>query len=162
MSDMYSQNTIPVSYARSAPGVLRFFTVIALLLLAVLFMDGTLLNLYVHVPATHPGQHAASLFTGAVQVVQWAILSAPRVLQIEMIAGLVLLLVGLILFILSIIMRRAGWIILSLIGLIGVVGAGYYAISFMNYGPQSYNPLGMAAGFLLAAIFYTIGLAFAR
>jgi hypothetical protein len=158
MQDSY-QNTVPVSYARSTPWILRIFDIIALILLGVLFMDGALLNLYAHVPASHPGTNAASYFTGGVEVVQWAILSGSLALQIEVIGGLALFVAGLILLILAIILRRAGWIIIALIGLVGVVGAGFYGINFINYGGGSFNALAMAAGFLLAAIFYTIGIA---
>jgi hypothetical protein len=76
--------------------------------------------------------------------------------------------VGLLLFIASLLLigfaiaaRRRAWIILSIIGLFGIVAGGFNGASFMNYG-HDFSSLLMSLGFLLAAIPYVIGLSLSR
>jgi len=70
--------------------------------------------------------------------------------------GLLLVLASFILVGLSIAARQRAWMFLSLIGWIGVVGAGFNGASFLNYG-HDFSSLLMSVGFLLATICYTIG-----
>lgn len=145
--------------SRPKSAALRTLAIIALILLAVQFMDGVVVNLFVQVPPTHPGANPANYFVGVVQAVEWAVIYAPLGLQIHVIAGLVLFLVAIILLIWAIVLRRGSWIAIAIIGLIGVIGAGFNGASFMNYGGLNLSSLLMSIGFLLAAIVYTIGIA---
>ena len=149
------------SETKISQSMLRTFTAIILVLLAAQFLDGMLVNLYVQVPAVHPGANAPEYFSGVVQGVAWALLHAPLWLLVHAIVGLLLFLASLILIGFAIAARRRGWIIISVIGLFGIMAAGFNGASFMNYG-HNFSSLLMSIGFLLAAIPYTIGLSLSR
>jgi hypothetical protein len=136
---------------------LRTITVIILVLLAVQFMVGMLVNLFVQVPSVHPGANAPEYFSGVVRGVVWALLQGPLWLLVHAILGLLLFLASLILIGFAIAARRRAWIIVSVVGFVGIVAAGFNGASFMNYG-HNFSSLLMSIGFLLAAVPYTIGL----
>jgi hypothetical protein len=145
-----------ISYSR-----LRALTAIILLLLAAQFLVGMLVNLYVQVPSVHPGTNAPEYFSGVVQGVAWALLHAPLWLQLHTILGLLLFIASIVLIAFAIAARRRAWIILSIIGLIGIMAGGFNGASFMNYG-HDFSSLLMSLGFLLATIPYVIGLSLSR
>jgi hypothetical protein len=150
-----------VNDTRPSTAGLRVLSGITLLLLGAQFMIGMLVNFYIQVPAAHPGAEAANYFQGVVQAVLWILTSGPLTLLLHAAVGLTLFLASIILIILAIIARRAGWIVIAIIGFIGVVGAGFNGASFVNYG-HDFSSLLMSIGFLLAAICYVIGFAVAR
>lgn len=141
---------------------LRVITAITLILLAAQFLVGIVVNLYVVVPNSHPGAYPSNYFVGVMQAEIWALGHAPQWLLFHVIVGLALFLGSLIMLGLAIASRRASWIVLSIFGLIGIMGAGFNGASFMNYGGQGFSSLLMSVGFLLAAICYVIGFAIAR
>ena len=132
-------------------------TAIILVLLAAQFLVGVLVNLYVQVPVVHPGANAPEYFSGVVQGVAWALLHAPLWLQLHAIVGLLLFIASLLLIGFAIAARRRTWIILSIIGLVGIMAGGFNGASFMNYG-HDFSSLLMSLGFLLSTIPYVIGL----
>ena len=132
-------------------------TAIILVLLAAQFLVGMLVNLFVQVPAVHPGANAPEYFSGVVQGVAWALLHAPLWLLVHTIVGLLLFIAALVLIGFAIAARRKAWIIVSVVGLLGIMLGGFNGASFMNYG-HDFSSLLMSIGFLLAAIPYTIGL----
>jgi hypothetical protein len=136
---------------------LRTLTAIILILLAAQFLVGMLVNLFVQVPAVHPGANAPEFFSGVAQGVVWSLLHAPLWLQVHSILGLLLLIASLVLIGFAIAARRRAWIIISVIGLLGIMAAGFNGASFMNYG-HDFSSLLMSLGFLLATIPYVIGL----
>jgi len=142
---------------KTAQSRLRTITAIILVLLAVQFLVGMLVNLFEQVPSVHPGANAPEYFSGVVQGVVWALLHAPLWLQIHAIVGLLLFIASLILIGFAIAARRRAWIIVSVVGLLGIMAAGFNGASFMNYG-HDFSSLLMSIGFLLAAVPYTIGL----
>ncbi len=113
---------------------LRRLTILMLLLLAVQFLLGMVVNLFVQVPSVHPGVGASNYFQGVVQGVAWALVHAPLGLLVHAIVGLLLFLTSL----------------------------SFNGASFMNYGGHNFSSLLMSIGFLLAAVAYTIGLSLAR
>ncbi len=140
---------------------LRVLTVIILVLLAAQFLVGMLVNLYVQVPIVHPGANAPEYFSGVVQGVAWALLHAPLWLQLHAILGLLLFIASIVLIAFTIAARSRAWIILSIIGLFGIMAGGFNGASFMNYG-HDFSSLLMSLGFLLAAIPYVTGLSLSR
>ena len=132
-----------------------------LLLLAAQFLMGMVVNLFVTVPAVHPGANASNYFLGVVQGVAWALFHAPFWLLIHVIIGLLLFLgiIGQMGF--AIASRRRERMIISVLGLIGTVFAGFNGASFLNYG-ENVSSLLMSIGFLLAAVSYTIGISLAH
>lgn len=142
---------------KSPQSRLCMLTVVILVLLAAQFLVGMLVNLFVQVPAVHPGANAPEYFSGVVQGVAWALLHAPLWLQVHSILGLLLFIASLVLIGLAIAVRLRAWIIISVIGLFGIMAGGFNGASFMNYG-HDFSSLLMSIGFLLAAIPYIIGL----
>ena len=136
---------------------LRTLTAIILVLLAAQFLVGMLVNLYVQVPAVHPGANAPEYFSGVVLGVAWALLHAPLWLQLHAIVGLLLFIASLFLIGFAIAARWRAWIVLSIIGLFGIMAGGFNGANFMNYG-HDFSSLLMSLGFLLSAIPYVIGL----
>ena len=140
---------------KAAPGLLRPVTGIMLVLLAAQFLDGMIVNLYVQVPSAHPGADAADYFLGVVQGVVWALGHSTWSLVFHVALGLLLVLASFFVIGLAIAARKRTPLLLSLLGWIGVVGAGFNGASFLNYG-HDFSSLLMSIGFLLATISYTI------
>jgi hypothetical protein len=111
---------------------------------------GMVVNLYVTVPAHHPGAHSANYFAGSLHSVAWAIAHGAATLAIHTTLGLasVLFVVGTAVHALRS-GRRAvgGWSALA--GLF-VIGAGFNGASFLDYA-HNINSLIMAL-LALAAI----------
>jgi hypothetical protein len=159
-----SQSTSPAivaSTTKKTSSSLRTIDAILLTLLAAQFLIGMIVNLFVQVPAFHPGANAPEYFTGVAQGVAWALFNAPWQLLIHVVLGLSLFLLSIVLLVLAIISRRGAWITVSVLGFIGTMAAGFNGASFLNYG-HDFSSLLMAVGFLLAAISYTIGISFKR
>ncbi|MHB8596446.1 MAG: hypothetical protein ACYDER_06505 [Ktedonobacteraceae bacterium] len=108
------------STTQTAPAPLRTLTLLTLLLLEVQFFVGMLVNLYVQVPAIHPGANSSNYFSGVVQGVIWALVYSPLALIIHVVLGLLLALASFILIGFAIASRRRGWITISILGWIGV------------------------------------------
>ncbi|HVB60545.1 MAG TPA: hypothetical protein VNE61_05050 [Ktedonobacteraceae bacterium] len=143
--------------ATPSTSLLRIIAAITLLLLAAQFLIGMTVNLFVVVPSAHPGAYPSNYFVGVVQGVIWALGHGPQWLLFHVIVGLLLFLGSLILIVLAIAARRRAWIITTILGLIGIMGAGFNGASFMNFGGQGFSSMLMAVGFLLAAISYAVG-----
>jgi hypothetical protein len=158
-----SQSTSPdimASTIKKTPSSLRVIDMILLILLAAQFLIGMLVNLFVQVPTAHPGANASNYFVGVAQDVAWALFNTQWELLIHVVVGLLLFILSIVLLVLAIISRRGKWITISILGLIGIMGAGFNGASFMNYGGLNISSLLMSIGFLLAAICYTIGISF--
>ena len=145
-----------VTKTRGSQRMLRVVTLIILLLLAAQFLVGMLVNLFVVVPAHHPGSNPPEYFSGVVTGVLWVLGDGTLWLRVHAIIGLALFLSALFLLGLAIASRRRAWIISSIIGLLGIVAAGFNGASFLNYG-ENFSSLLMAIGFLVAVIPYMIG-----
>lgn len=156
-----SGTTYRANATKTTPSLIRMITVSVLLLLAIEYLIGMVVNLYVQIPSAHPGAGAAEYFSGAVQGVAWGLVQGPWALVIHVIIGLLLGLASFILIGLAIASRQRLWIISSLLGWIGIVGAGFNGASFLNYG-HDFSSLLMSIGFLLAAISYIIGYFYSR
>jgi hypothetical protein len=141
---------------RGSQRMLRILTLIILLLLAAQFLMGMLVNLYVTTIPPHPGSSAPEYFSGVAQAVAWALVHAPPFLLVHASVGLLLFLGALVILGLAIASRRRAWIISSIVGLLGIVLAGFNGASFMNYG-EPFSSLFMSMGFLMAVISYMIG-----
>ncbi|HEV2582634.1 MAG TPA: hypothetical protein VGT44_17380 [Ktedonobacteraceae bacterium] len=152
-----TSTTTQSSTRTSSTRGLRWTTAITLILLAAQFLIGMLVNLFVTVPAVHPGRDAPEYFSGVAQGIFWALLNSPLYLLLHVVVGLVLFLLSIVLLVMSIVARRAGWIVASILGFIGIMGAGFNGASFMNYN-HDFSSLLMAIGFLLAAVSYVIAL----
>jgi hypothetical protein len=86
-----------ITATRTPTALLRPIAAIALLLLAAQFLEGMLVNLFVTVPAVHPGANASNYFLGVVQGVMWALSQGTMYLLIHVAIGWLLFLLALIL-----------------------------------------------------------------
>lgn len=146
----------PVAKSRTTVQWFRTIAAFTLALLAIQFLVGMLVNLFVQVPAVHPGVGADNYFVGVAQGVAWALAHSALALKLHVIVGLLLFLAALALLALAIAVQRRAWIIAAVFGLIGIMGAGFNGASFMNYG-HDFSSLIMSIGFLLAATSYVLG-----
>ncbi len=106
----------------------------AVLLVLVQAGLGMVVNLYVTVPAHHPGAHPANYFAGSFRSVAWAIAHGPGALAVHATLGLALVVVAIGAAVHGWRSRRravAGWSTLA--GLL-VIGAGFNGVSFLDFG----------------------------
>jgi hypothetical protein len=135
----------------------RALTTLVLLLLAIQFLAGMVVNLFVQLPGAHPGAQAGEYFSGVVQGVGWALAAGPLPLQVHVVLGLLLLVASLAILALAIVSRRRVWIVTTVLGWVGIMAAGFNGASFLNYG-HDFSSLLMSIGFLLAVSAYAVGL----
>ncbi len=147
------QQTVPY---KSSARMLRPAAAFTLALLAIQFLDGMVVNLFVDVP-DHPGTNASEYFGGVAQGVAWALAHGAWSLQLHAILGMLLFLAATLLIGSAIAARRRGWMIAAVVGWIGIVGAGFNGASFLNYG-HDFSSLLMSVGFFLAMLSYVAGL----
>ena len=135
---------------------LRPLTLLALLLLAIEFLIGMVVNLFITIPASHPGTNAPEYFSGVARGVAWALGHGDVWLRLHAIDGLLLFLDALVLIWFAILLRQRAWIITTIVGLFGIMAAGFNGASFLNYG-HNFSSLLMSIGFLTAVIAYAVG-----
>ncbi|HEX9057714.1 MAG TPA: hypothetical protein VF818_09295 [Ktedonobacterales bacterium] len=127
-----------------------------LLVLALQFLVGMVVNLYVQIPASHPGTNAPEYFSGVAQGVVWALSDGAWSLKLHAVVGLLLFIAAIVMLVFAIMLRRRAWIIATVVGLLGIMSAGFNGASFMNYG-HDFSSLIMSTGFLIAVIAYAVG-----
>lgn len=129
---------------------------IALLLLALQFLLGMVVNLFVTIPSSHPGTNAPEYFSGVAAGVAWTLAHGDWWLRLHALDGPLLFLDGLALIWLAVASRRRAWIVASVLGCIGTIAAGFNGASFLNYG-HNFSSLLMSIGFFLATVSYAVG-----
>ena len=105
----------------------------AILLVLVQSGLGMDVNLFVTVPAHHPGAHSANYFTGSLHSVGWAIGHGAAMLAVHATLGL-----ALVVFVVGTAVRAwqsgrraiGGW---SVLGGLFVIGAGFNGASFLDF-----------------------------
>ena len=127
------------------------------LLLLVQFVLGMVVNLFVTIPAKHPGAQPADYFAGAAASIGWAIPHGGGWLAAHVALGLALIVAGIAALALAIRSRRSGPISTAAIGFAAVLGAAFNGASFLNYD-HDISSLIMAVCFALALGCYIIGL----
>lgn len=128
-----------------------------LVFLVVQFLLGMAVNLFVTIPTNHPGANPPEYFGGVVQSVTWAILHGHVLLIIHASLGLLLVLNSLGLLLAAIRTRLRDLIIVTSLGFLSVLAAGFNGGSFLNYN-QDFSSMLMAAFFAFAVIAYSVGL----
>lgn len=156
MQSTQTQTQTRINETKTTPSTLRIVAAITLLLLAIQFLIGMIVNLFIQVPGVHPGAEAPEYFSGVVQGVAWALIHSELGLLLHVAVGLLLGIAAFTLLGLAIASRQRAWIVTSIIGWVGVVGAGFNGASFLNYG-HDFSSLLMSIGFLLAVVSYAIG-----
>ncbi len=129
----------------------------ALGMLIIQFLLGMAVNLFVKIPANHPGANPPEYFGGVVTSVTWAILHGGLWLQLHGAWGLVLVIGAIGTLVQAIRLGGGSRITLAALGFIGVVGGGFNGGSFLNYN-QDFSSMLMAVGFALAMSAYIAAL----
>ena len=122
------------------------------LLLIAQFLAGMAANLWVQIPAHHPGV-SGNYFVGTVRGVTWALRHGALLLQLHVLLGTVLGVLSVVLLIRALGRRRPYGFWWPLLGWVGVFGAGANGASFLNYG-HDFSSMLMSVGFALALLSY--------
>ncbi len=129
----------------------------ACLLLLIQYLLGMAANLYVTIPARHPGAGARDYFAGAASGVAWVISDGPGWAAAHAAFGLALVLAALAGIELT---RRQGSraaTAASVLGALAILGAGFNGASFVNYG-HDFSSMIMAGLWALALACYITGM----
>ena len=132
---------------------------VMLSLLLVQFLAGMFVNLYVGIAPGHPGATESPL-VGAVLGVAWAIATGVPALAFHTALGLLLTAGSVALLALAVLAGARMLVATTLVGLLGVLGAGLNGIGFLNYGIDKATYL-MSVGFSVAVAAYVATLFFA-
>jgi hypothetical protein len=123
------------------------------LLLLVQYLLGMVANLFVTIPAHHPGAGAANYFSGSASGLGWVIPNGPGWLAAHAALGLALVLVAIASLVLT--WGRAGRLCTatSALGLLAIIGAGFNGLSFLDFG-HNFSSMIMAGLWALALACY--------
>jgi hypothetical protein len=129
----------------------------ACLLLLVQYLLGMVVNLYVVIPAHHPGAGAGNYLAGAASGVAWVIPDGPAWAAAHAALGLAIVVAAVSAIFWS---RRGGsrlTMFMSVLGALAILGAAFNGVSFLNYG-KSFSSMIMAGLWALALVCYLVGL----
>jgi hypothetical protein len=122
-------------------------------LLLLQFTVGMVVNLYVTIPADHPGANAADFFPGIGSAIAWAISGGALALAAHVLLGLALIVVSVAHIVMAIRIARRSWVVLSIAGTLFLMGAAFNGASFVNYG-HDFSSLIMSGCFVVALLCY--------
>ena len=105
----------------------------ALVLVLVQAGIGMDINLYVTIPAHHPGAHPSNYFTGSLHSVAWAIGHGAVALALHAVLGLALILMTASVAVLSLKVRRRSIGFWAVLAALLVIGAGFNGASFLDF-----------------------------
>ncbi len=143
---------------RMSTSTLRGAQFVACLLLLAQYLLGMVVNLFVTIPAHHPGANAGNYFAGAASGIAWAIPDGPAWLAVHVAFGLSLVVASLIVAATSSGNGR-GVAITSGLGSLAIIGAAFNGASFLAY-TQNFSSMIMAGLWALALGCYATGLLF--
>jgi hypothetical protein len=128
----------------------------ACVLLLIQYLLGMAVNIYVVLPARHPGANASSYFSGAVSGLGWVISSGPGWAAAHAVFGLALAAAALGSLALTWRQGSRAAVAISVLGALAIVGAGFNGASFVNYN-QAYSSMIMAGLWAVALACYLAG-----
>jgi hypothetical protein len=106
-------------------------------------------NLYVTLPARHPGAHASNYFGGIASGLGWLIPDGPAWAAAHAAFGLALVAAAIGSLVISRRHRGRAVTTLSALGALAIIGAGFNGLSFLNYN-QNFSSMIMAGLWALA------------
>lgn len=98
---------------------------------------GMVVNLYVTVPARHPGAQPSNFFSGSLHSVAWSIGHGAAALAIHAAFGLVLVVIVIGAAIYALALSRGAIAVWSSIAALLVIGAGFNGASFLDFNHDS-------------------------
>jgi hypothetical protein len=105
----------------------------AILLILVQAGIGMAVNLYVTVPAHHPGAHPSDYLSGSFHSVAWAIAHGPAELAVHAAFGLALAVMVISIAVRAAQLRRRSITASTVLGALLVIGAGFNGASFLDF-----------------------------
>lgn len=115
---------------------------------------GMVVNLYVTVPAHHPGAHPANYITGSIHSVGWAIGHGAIALAVHGALGLLVVIFAIGVAVRAVMLRTGRTAVSSVLGALLVIGAGFNGASFLDFAGQNISSLIMALLALAALCCY--------
>ena len=112
---------------------LRRMVIGAIVLILVQAGIGMAVNLYVTVPASHPGAHPSDYLSGSFHSVVWAISHGAPALAVHAALGLALAVMVIGVSVRAVRLRRGTVTALSVVGGLLVIGAGFNGASFLDF-----------------------------
>jgi hypothetical protein len=128
----------------------------ACLLLFIQYLLGMVVNVFVVLPARHPGANAANYFAGSAAGFGWLIASGPAWAAAHAAFGVALVVAAFAVIALT---WRAGGPAgrtVAIIGGLAIIGAGFNGVSFLTYG-EAFSSMIMAGLWALALACYLVG-----
>jgi hypothetical protein len=116
---------------------LRRMLFVAVLAILAQSSIGMAVNLYVTVPARHPGSKPSDYFAGSFRSVVWAIGHGATALAVHAAFGLALVILAFGVAVHAIRLGRRPVMIWSILGGLLVIGAGFNGASFLDFGHDS-------------------------
>ncbi len=135
----------------------RAYLLMSLLLLAQ-FMLGMAVNLFVTIPAHHPGAHPSNYVTGSARSIGWAIPHGGLWLAAHVSLGLALVLGAIVTITLATRSGNRASMATSTLGGAAIIGAAFNGASFLDFN-RDYSSMIMAGLFAVAIGSYVLGLA---
>jgi hypothetical protein len=129
----------------------------ACLLLLAQYLLGMAVNIYVVLPASHPGASASDYFAGAASGLAWVILDGPAWAGVHAAVGLALALAAFASIALTHGQPSRVATALSVLGALAILGAAFNGVSFLNYG-HPFSSMIMAGLWALALACYLTGM----
>lgn len=129
----------------------------ACLLLLVQYLLGMAVNLFVVIPAHHPGAGASNYFAGTVAGLGWLIPDGPAWAAAHAALGLALVVAALASLAFSLRQGSRVNAVTSVLGALAILGAGFNGASFLTYG-KNISSMIMAGLWALALACYLTGL----
>jgi hypothetical protein len=123
------------------------------ILLVAQYLLGMVANLFATIPARHPGANASNYFSGSASGLGWVIPSGPAWLAAHASLGLALGLAALASLVLTWGLGGRACTLLSALGLLTIIGAGFNGLSFLDYG-HNFSSMIMAGLWAAALVCY--------
>jgi hypothetical protein len=136
---------------------LRRLMLAAALLVTLQTAVGILVNLYVTVPAHHPGAHPGSYLSGSLRSVAWAVGHGPVALAVHATLGLALVAITLWVAIRAVRFGPRRVTLTSVLGALFSIGAGFNGASFLDFN-NTISSLIMSLLALCALSSYLVGI----
>lgn len=125
-------------------------------LLLIQYLLGMVVNVYVVLPSRHPGAGTGDYFTGAAAGLAWVITDGPAWAAAHAAFGMALAAAALAAIALAWRTGSATGRMVSVVGALAVIGAGFNGASFVDYG-HGFSSMIMAGLWALALACYLTG-----
>jgi hypothetical protein len=125
-------------------------------LLLVQYLLGMVVNVYIVLPARHPGAGAGEYFTGAAAGIAWVISDGPAWAAAHAAFGLALAAAAIASIALTWKKGSSMGTAMSVLGALAIIGAGFNGVSFLDYG-HAFSSMIMAGLWALALACYITG-----